>query len=297
MARDPYEVLGVARTATAEEIRKAHRALARKHHPDLDKSPGAAERFRQIQEAYEVLSDPAKRARFDRGGFAEPGDPFGAGGGRSQSWESVDPSTFEEVFGSFFGGGRRGQGGGTHAGRGTDAETRVTIPFLTAALGGTHSVRVRSGAEAETIELQVPRGTEAGEVIRVRGKGGAGRRGGVRGDLLLEVEIAPHPWFRREGLDVSLDVPVSIGEAALGASVDVPLLKGSATLKVPEGARSGQHLRLRGKGIADASGNQGDFFAVLRIVSPEGLSEDEREAIRRIDRAHPSPRKDLGWNL
>lgn len=332
MARDHYEVLGVARDASADEIRKAHRRLARKYHPDVNKDAGAAERFAEAQAAYDVLSDAEKRKNYDRFGHAGGASGAGAGAGWSPyggapggaagggNWQEVDPETFETIFsnfGDFFsaggrGAGRRGGGGtrsgaagtrhaghewpGAGPGRGADVEAETTVAFETAALGGKVELALH-GAEGrvERLELKIPAGIHDGAKMRLRGKGHPSPGGGESGDLVVTVRVAPHPWFRREGLDVILDVPLSIAEAALGASVTVPLLRGNVSLKVPAGVRSGRRMRVKGKGITDAKGASGDFYALLQIQAPESLTADDRAALESIGERLPDPRAGL-WS-
>ncbi len=295
MPRDPYEVLGVARTATADQIREAHRKLAKKFHPDLNKTPEAAARFKEVQEAYDLLSDQAKRSQFDRFGHAGPGVGGGSGGpgfGGAGGWGNVDPSTFEEIFGDFMGGGRRGDTRrGTRAGE--DLESEITVDFMTAALGGVRHVTLENGHQG--MDVRIPAGIESGGQLRLRGKGAAGVGGGPAGDMVLRVTVASHPWFRREGLDILVDVPVSIAECALGTSVQVPLLEGTATLRVPPGTGSGKRLRLKGKGVQAKSG-AGDLYAVIRVEAPKTLSEDDRAALERMKASEPDPRAGAPWN-
>ena len=330
MARDYYEILGVARGASQDEIRKAHRRLVRTLHPDVNKGPDAAAKFAEVQEAYDILSDEQKRGRYDQfghagvrsGADAAAGAGFG-GGGAQGSWQQVDPETFQSIFenfGDLFGAGGRG-GAGARGGRraggrgpgagfgfssrgepwshepsgpGADAEAETTIAFETAALGGSSSISLRSpGGSSEHIDVKIPAGIADGARMRVRGKGHPSPGGGARGDLVLTVRVAPHPWFRREDLDVVLEVPLTIAEAALGASIEVPLLRGSATLKVPPGVSSGRRLRIRGKGITDARGRSGDFHAELSITAPSDLDADDRAALEGLGKHLPDPRAGL----
>lgn len=305
--RDYYEVLGVSRSASEAEIKAAHRRLARQYHPDLNKDPGAAEMFNEAQRAYEVLSDGEKRKRYDQFGHAgvdaggAPGSeaPGGFGGG----WQQMDPDRMQEIFGDIFGDAFKG-GGRSRAGRGRsravageDRELEISIGFAVAANGGIERLRVRSAdsSAAEEIDVRIPAGIEDGARLRVRGRGFPGTHGGPPGDLLLSVRVGPHPWFERDGLDLSVTVPITIVEAALGAAIEVPLLKGTATLKVPAGSSSGQRLRIRGKGIADAKGRSGDLYAVLSIVAPRDLGEQDREALRRLGERLPDPRASAAW--
>lgn len=315
MPRDFYEVLGVPRTATADEIKRAHRKLAKEFHPDQNKSAGAPERFREAQEAYEVLSDEKKRSLYDQFGHAGlsgagpgfEGAPRG-GAGPSGSWGNVSPENLEEIlgsmggFGDFFSGGAGGRRGtragrGGAAGRGTGAgfggfgeaeppptdSMRETVDFMTAALGGTRSITVGGDGASGRIDLKIPAGISSGSRLRVAGKGRSG------GDLLVEIDVAPHPWFRRDGLDILLDVPVTICEASLGAKVDIPLLKGTVSLKIPAGTSSGRRIRVAGQGIATKSAT-GDFYAVLQIVAPPSLSADDEASLRDIGARLADPR-------
>jgi curved DNA-binding protein len=315
MPRDFYEVLGVPRTATADEIKRAHRKLAKEFHPDQNKSAGAPERFREAQEAYEVLSDAKKRALYDQyghAGLAGGGSGFdaaaGAGAGPSGSWRNMSPDNLEEIlgsmggFGDFFSGGagaRQGARGGRRgpagrrAGAGfggfgepepAPADTmRETVDFMTAALGGTRAISVGGDGASARIDLKIPAGIASGSKLRVAGKGQGGS------DLLVEIDVAPHPWFRRDGLDILLDVPVTIAEASVGAKVDVPLLKGSVSLKIPAGTSSGRRIRVAGQGISTKSAT-GDFYAVLQIVAPAALSAEDEQALRDIGARLPDPR-------
>jgi DnaJ-class molecular chaperone len=295
MPRDPYDILGVPRSATPEQIREAHRKLAKKFHPDLNKTAEAGTKFKEIQEAYDLLSDEQKRRQFDQFGHAGPsmgGGPSGAQGG----WGNVDASTFEEIFGDFMGGGARragGRRGGARAGE--DLESRITVDFMTAALGGVRHVSLESGGQPINLDVRIPPGIESGGDLRLRGKGGEGVGGGPAGDLVLHIAVAPHPWFRREGLDVIVEVPISIAECALGTSVEVPLLEGTAMLRVPAGTASGKRLRLKGKGVA-AKGDTGDLYAVIRVEAPKSLNDEDRAALERMKSTEPDPRADAPWN-
>ena len=321
MERDLYEILGVTRAASADDLKKAHRGLVRRFHPDVNKEPGAEERFKEIQDAYDILADPEKRKRYDqfgiagvRAGPAGGASAGGAGGGGAgpfgggQGWQNVDPSTFEEVFGSMFGGarggraraGRGGFGGfggfggaeeeGPQPGRNLDVEE--TVDFTTAALGGTRSFRVRG----ESIDVRIPAGIADGAKLAVRGKGAPGDHGGPAGDLIVTVRVSPHPWLRREGDDLVTDLPVSIAEATLGATVRVPLLEGSVQLKVPAGVRSGQRLRVKGKGICPAKGAPGDFLASVMIEAPKAVDAEARRLVEELATRLPNPRTGPQWS-
>lgn len=336
--RDYYDVLGLQRSATQDEIRAAHRTLVRKLHPDVNKEADASTRFSEVQEAYDVLSNDEKRAQYDRYGHAGVGaghasgrgaghagaDPFSGGAG---SWRvDVDPADFGEVFEQFFrrGGddapgpgpsrsGRRGAGSaGPFAGgssgssrrgsavRGDDHEIAVDVDFMSAALGGSRTIHLaKEDGGSEAVDVKIPAGMADGGRLRIRGKGGSGRRGGEQGDVLLLVRVLPHPWFRRDGLDILLDVPITIAEAALGATVEVPLLRGSVALKIPHGTASGQKLRVKGKGIvpaqSGADGERGDFFAVIQVVAPKSLGAEESAMLRTIAETLPDPRREAAW--
>jgi curved DNA-binding protein len=295
MPRDYYEVLGVPRNASEADIKKAYRKLARQHHPDRNPGDKQAEaRFKEVQEAYDVLNDKTKRAQYDRFGFAGPGfggqGPFQAGGGGPGGFEfqGINPEDLDSILGAFGGGlgdmfGRRARGRGRTARPPESVEAEVTIPFLKAALGGTVSLSV----DGRAIELRVPAGVEEGKKLRLAGQGPGG------GDLLVRVKIEPHPYFRREGNNVVLEVPVSVSEAILGAKVDVPTLDGTRlTVTVPAGTSSGARLRLRGKGIAG-----GDQFIEIKIVVPKTHDKRSRELIEEFARLNlQDPRSNLPWS-
>jgi len=297
MPRDPYEVLGVQRTASSDQLREAHRKLAKKFHPDLNKTPEAAAKFKEVQEAYDLLSDETKRRQFDQFGHAGPSMGGGAGGPGfgGGAWGNVDPSTFEEIFGSFMGGGARRGGGRRGPSAGGDLESEISVDFMTAAVGGVRHVSVHDGQETLSMDVRIPAGIESGGVLRVRGKGSPGVGGGPAGDLVLQITVAPHPWFRREGLDILVDVPISIAECALGTTVQVPLLEGSASLRVPPGTGSGKRLRLKGKGVQTKSG-AGDLYAIIRVDGPKSLSDEDRAALERMKASEPDPRADAPWS-
>lgn len=331
-SKDYYELLGVSRTATPEEIRKAYRKLARQYHPDVNKAPDAAERFSEIQEAYDVLSDEEKRQSYDRFGHAgvgggagvHPGAGWGGGAGQRGGrtvWTSeggVSGADFTSILEEMFGG--MGAGGGTpfdvgfggRAGRtrvrpparGQDIEQTITVTFLTAALGGTEHLRVESGGSVSTINVRIPPGIESGAKLRVRGKGAASPFGGPPGDLILTVQVGRHPYFRREGLDLYVDVPITIAEAVQGATVTVPLLPKAGTkewrsieLKVPPGTASGRKLRVRGQGVTDSKKVTGDYYAVVQIVAPsfDELSDRGKAAIRDLASELQNPRESAPW--
>ncbi len=310
-AKDPYEVLGVSRNASQEEIKRAYRRLAKKYHPDRNKGDKVAEeKFKEVQAAYEILSDPKKREEYDR---------FGAGGPTPNfhEWARGPHASVHEVHFDFGGlddlasifeqffqrPGRRGRarrGGVASAGpevwssggggrRGPDLEHEIMLSFDEAARGGKRQVVLQSdpGQRPEKIEVRIPAGVRDGQRIRVRGRGAPGPGG--RGDLYLICRISPHPYFRREGLDVYVNVPLSITEATLGTKVDVPTLNGKATVTVPPGTSSGTKLRLRGKGIRDErTGQVGDLYAVVQIAAPKDLTPRARKLLEELHRElHP----------
>lgn len=297
MPRDYYEVLGVPRNASEADIKKAYRKLARQHHPDRNPGNKQAEaRFKEVQEAYDVLYDKNKRAVYDRFGFSAPGEsgqgPFRAEGGGPAGFEfqGVNPEDLESILGAFGGGGgfadmfgRRSRGRGRGARPPQSVEAEAAIPFLTAALSGTVSLSV----DGRTIDLRVPAGVEEGKKLRLAGQGPGG------GDLLVRVKIEPHPYFRREGKNVVLEVPISVTEAILGVKVDVPTLDGThLTVTVPPGTSSGARLRLRGKGIAG-----GDQFIEIKIAVPKTHDARSRELIEEFARHNPqNPREHTPWS-
>ena len=304
-AKDYYEVLGVNRSASAEEIRKAYRRLAREFHPDVNKSPEAATRFAEMQDAYEVLSDARKRKAYDRFGHAGVGVGQGPGGfSRGGAWNvdfGGDGSEFASFFQDAFG--RRGaspfetvQPQAARPQRGRDVRHTLNVSFMTAARGDSEEVRFRVGdAAPQTISVKIPPGTDAGAQLRVKGQGHPGPTGGPPGDVILTVQVGRHPYFRRDGLDLLIDVPITVAEATFGTNVTVPLLTGTAQIKVPPGASSGQKLRLKGRGLTDAKGGQGDFHAVVQIVAQEQLSERGRQLLRELAGELKNPRESASW--
>lgn len=312
--RDFYEVLGISKGAGTSEIRDAHRKLVRKLHPDVNKESDASERFAEVQEAYDVLSDETKRSRYDQFGHAGFSASTGTGdhGGAGGAWTDVDPETFESIFGDFFRG-RGGSGtegidfGGIGGGspgrrhvaqprRGSDLQHDITIPFLVAANGGTETIRVADASgKVQSIEVKVPAGIFEGATLRVRGKGGPGTHGGGPGDIRLRMHIDKHPWYKRDGLDLLMDLPITIVEAAKGVTVELPLLSGSVSLVVPPGTGSSAKLRVAGKGITNSKGVSGDFFAIVSIVAPKDLSEANLDRIADAGESLPDPRESLPW--
>src|SRR5262245_4194363 len=294
MPRDYYEVLGVQRNASADDIKKAYRGLARQYHPDRNPGDKEAERkFKEVQDAYDILSDKKKRQQYDQfpqGGFPGGGEAFRWGGGAPRA-ENMGPEAGEllnELFGRMGGMGegfgRRGRGRRARPEPTAEAVTSdVNVPFLAAALGQKISLRV-NGKE---IDVTIPAGVDDGKVLRVKGQGPGGA------DLHLRLRIQPHPYFRREGNDVILEVPLSVSEAILGTKVDVPTLDGTKlTVTVRPGASSGSRLRLRGKGIKG-----GEQYIEIKVVVPQNVSDKSRELIEEFARLNPqNPREGLPWS-
>ena len=294
--RDLYEVLGVARGADAEAIRKSYRLLARKFHPDLNQGRRESEeRFKEVSEAYAVLSDPEKRALYDEFGAISLGAGFNAetarasrrfGGGRGMGGDAFGFS-IDDVFGSVFGGRGRGRRGAA-AFRGEDLQVTLELEFLEAARGATKQITVtrpdRDGRlQSERVTVRIPPGVDDGGRIRIRGKGPESRSGGPAGDLFASIRIRPSAIFRRDGRDLLLDLPVTVNEATLGARVEIPTLEGTATVTVPPGSDSGRRLRLRGKGIADPkSGTRGDLYVSVQIRVPVGLDPEATAKLREL---------------
>ncbi len=326
--RDYYEVLGLQRGASADEIRRAYRKLAREYHPDVNKSEDAATRFAELQEAYDVLSDAEKRKAYDRFGHAGVGvgqAPGGFSGGPAGSWSvnfggpggfsgDVDPAEFASMFDELFGRRSAGPEAGPFAGtgpfpgagtrrpaeqarpaRGRDVHHEITVAFMTAALGGTEPIRVDGPHGRQAIDVKIPAGLESGAQLRIKGQGEPGAAGSAPGDLILKVRVGRHPWFRRDGLDLYIDVPLTFAEATRGATIQVPLLQGSVELKVPSGASSGQKLRVRGRGVTDAKGRQGDFYAVVQIAAATDLSSRGRELLDELAPELKNPRDSAPW--
>jgi DnaJ-class molecular chaperone len=282
MAQDPYSTLGVPRTASQDDIKAAFRKLAKKHHPDLNPGNKAAEaKFKAASAANELLSDPERRASFDRGDIDAEGKPSERAfyqqyadtheGARYQQ-AGADDAGFADIFADLFnrgGGGPRGGPGSAGPGgarpmRGQHVQARLTVPFLQAARGETTRITL---PDSRNLEITIPPGTDDGQVLRLRGQGDAGWNGGPAGDLLIEVNVEPHPFFRREGDDIHIDLPVTVAEAVLGAKVTVPTLNGPVTLTVPRHSDHGKRLRLRGRGIPAHAGHmEGDLYVTLHLV-------------------------------
>lgn len=291
---NPYEILGVSQTASADEIRKAYRKLAKTYHPDLNPGKADAElRFKEVTAAHDLLSDPEKRARFDRGAIDAEGQERpqrhyypdfagGPGGGRYQGTDAMAEDDLEHVFADLFGGrGFSGFGSGGGAGlrmKGGNLSLSLPLDFLDAVKGGKHRVTMPDG---RTLDVDLPAGLEDGGTVRLKGQGLPGVGGGTPGDALITVQVRPHPWFKRDGDDVRLDLPVTLTEAVLGAKVRVPTIDGPVMLGVPKGANNGTVLRLKGKGIADPHKNtRGDQYVTLRIALPDAPDSALEEFVK-----------------
>ncbi|MGA3065214.1 MAG: DnaJ C-terminal domain-containing protein [Tepidisphaeraceae bacterium] len=324
--RDYYDILGVPRTASADEIKSAYRKLARKLHPDATKNdPKSTERFKEVQAAYEILSDNAKRKTYDDFGHAGVAAETGPQGGGPDPWETfrraqqgrgtrwqggpgVSVEDFDlgdadmgSIFEQLFGGRRAGGGGGggrsrakPEPQRGADIDHPVTLSFEQAARGTHLPLQINRDGKIETIDIRIPAGVKDGSRVRVRGRGQQSQLG-ESGDLFIITRVTPHPYFRREGLDIYLDCPISLYEALFGAKVDVPTLEGMRTVTIPPGTSSGAKLRLKAHGIQRGD-EKGDQIVVVKIIVPKNLDDDDRKAIEHIASKHPlNPRADVGW--
>jgi curved DNA-binding protein len=297
--KDYYAILGVARDAGADDIRKAYRKLAQKYHPDVTKDPQGEEKFKEVAEAYQTLKDPEKRKAYDElgSGFASgqdfrppPGWEQRFGDAPNEGRFSFDDVDLSDLFESLSRG-RRGASRGPRNMRGEDFDVAVQLT-LEQALHGTQ-VDLRLGlpeydehgavhAVEKTIKARIPKGATDGQRLRLRGQGGKGLNGGGNGDLYLDISLRPHALFRADGHDLYLDLPLAPWEAALGASVEIPTLEGAVSLKVPAGTSTGRKLRLAGKGLPRPEGAPGDLYAVAQIVNPTVLTERERELFRAL---------------
>ena len=318
MAEDYYKLLGVSRNASPEEIAKAYRKLAQKYHPDLNPDDAKAKkRFQEIQAAYDTLSDPEKRPLYDQFGAAYEqmgaggaargggGNPFGGGGagfdfndlfgGRGRPGGGAGGGSFggidlEDLLRGFTGG---GGGGGGRAARsrpaGADLAAEITVPLKLAVSGGTTALQLERDGKLESLEVKIPAGIREGKRIRLRGQGERGT-GGKPGDLLITVHIAPHPNYRIDGDNLELRLPITLGEAVGGATIDVPTPGGSTVaLKIPPGSSGGKRLRVRGQGLPRRDGPPGDLYIELQIKLPESLDDEARTAVERVERCYGKP--------
>src|SRR6202162_3015692 len=309
--RDYYETLGVSKTATEDEIKSAFRKLARKYYPDVAKDKKAAEeKFKQINEAHEVLGDPERRNKHDQLGanWDQPGGvhPPREGGARSaggyHQWGGdgggvqfeFGGAGFSDFFEAFFGGGRGRSAFGGFGGReatverGADVEVDILVTLEEALHGSTRTVSLRrpGSNKVETYQVKIPRGVHEGQRIRLAGQGEAGGRGGKSGELFLRVRLAKHPDFTVEGSDLVHEVKIAPWQAVLGTELKVPTLEGTVRLKVPSGTQGGQRFRLRERGLPSASGQRGDLYVVVQMQVPKKLSEREREIWNQLAKLH-----------
>ena len=300
---DYYDVLGVSRSASADEIRKAYKKIARESHPDRNPDdPSASDRFKAATEAYETLGDEDNRKKYDQFGHAykQAGhNPFGAGGHEVDLNDLFGQGGIDlgDLFGGAFGGGGRRGPRSQPATKGQDLRTSITIAFSVAYHGGSYSLSVQKSGKSETLDVKLPAGIKAGATIRLAGQGHPGVHGGPNGDMLVTVNVSPHPYFRREGDHVVLDLPLTLSEAALGAKIDIPTLEGGeVTLTIPAGTASGATLRLKGKGFPDTkSGERGDQRVRVKIVPPKELSDEQRELLQQLADAETSGPRDSLW--
>ncbi|MDP2230070.1 DnaJ C-terminal domain-containing protein [Methylotenera sp.] len=297
--KDYYEILGVARTATADEIKQAYRKLAHQYHPDVSKDPAGEEKFKEIGEAYATLKDAEKRAAYDELGRHPSGQEFrpppnwsGSRGGQEYSFDDVDLS---DLFASF----SKGRQGSQHQGRsmpipGQDYELATQISLEDALHGTTldlsftvpeYDQQGQLKRVPHTFKARIPKGVTNGQKMLLRGKGGKGANGGPDGNLYLNISFIPHRLFKVVDYDLFLDLPLTVTEAALGATVKVPTLEGAVNLKVPEGIASGQKLRIGKRGLPKHNQEHGDLYAVIQIVVPAKLSDRERELFKELAKA------------
>jgi DnaJ-class molecular chaperone len=305
MARDPYDVLGVKREASEDEIQKAFRRLAKKSHPDLHPGDKKAEdRFKELNAAYDILGDAAKRARFDRGeidangteirqnpfaGARRPGGGFG-GGARAETFAFDD---LGDIFGGIFGErGRAGAfGGGGVPSQGEDLRYTLEVDFVDAVTGVKKRLNLPGG---KTLDVTIPAGITDGQSIRLKGQGAVGH-GGPPGDAMIEVKVRTHALFRREGRDIHIDLPISLTEAVLGGKAEAPTVSGPVTLTIPKGANTGTRLRLKGRGVpASKREPAGDQYVTLKVQLPKKIDPELEEFVKTWAAKHPYDPRDEG---
>lgn len=306
--KDFYAVLGVSKDVSDADLKKTYRKLARQYHPDSNAGDAKAEaRFKEISEAYSVLSDAELRAEYDQVRAMGSGARFTAGGAGGQGFEDIfrgfgrggarQSNDFDDLIGNLFGGGGRfGQASGGYGGfggptRGGDITANTTLDFLTAIRGDTVGLRMADGRE---VKVKIPAGVADGQKIRLKGKGQPSPDGGEAGDLVITVSVRPHPVFEREGLNLRVDVPVTFAEAALGATIEVPTLEGDTVrLKIPAGTPSGRVLRVKSRGVTTSKGT-GDLLAEVVVAVPDNLSTSAIDALEAFAKLAPeNPRDDL----
>jgi DnaJ-class molecular chaperone len=303
MAETPYQVLGVARNAGADDIRKAYRKLAKQFHPDLNPGkPEAEARFKSVSAAYDILSDPDKKGRYDRGEIDETGaerphysyrpHAEGAQGRKYAPEGEINIEDLDDLFATFGQrGGARGAGGQRFAMPGQDSLYSLAIELVEAATGGTRRLSL---AQDQWLDVTIPAGIVDGQVLRLKGKGQPGFGGGPPGDALIEIHVAPHPFFRRDGDDIRMELPVSLAEAVLGGRVTVPTVTGPVAMTIPKGSDSGAQLRLRGKGV-QRKGHEGDQYVTLKIVIGDAGDTELAKFLEEWSARHQTdPRREMG---
>jgi DnaJ-class molecular chaperone len=303
LAADPYATLGVKKDAGQADIQKAYRRLAKNFHPDLNPGNTAAEdKFKEISAAYDLLSDPSKRARFDRGeidasGSERPRQQYYRDFADQEGWSAYTNNSGFADFGDFSGSedilseifGRTGRAGRRR--RGQDVRYQLDLSFLDAINGGKQSLVLPDGT---TLDVNIPPGTRDGQILRLKGKGRPGTGDGPPGDALIEISVLPHPYFTRRGYDIYLDLPISLKEAVLGAKLKVPTPSGTVTVAVPKWSSTGRVLRLKGRGVPRSDGSKGDQYVTLRLMLPQKPDPQLEKFIAKWQPAEDSPRQSLG---
>lgn len=280
--KDYYEILGVERNVSKSDLKKSYKKLARKYHPDVSKEANAEDKFKEVGEAYEVLKDPDKRAQYDQfGSNYQNGQSFTPPPGWGGQHGGAGSGNFSSFFDSMFGGGGMGGGRESFSRPGENVNTKITITLEDAFSGAKKTIRRPSGSEQTgTLNVKIPAGVVAGKKIRLSGQGKSGV-GGAAGDLFLEIAIAPHTYYRLEDQDIFLDLPITPWEAALGAKVTVPTLAGKINLKIPAGAKSGQKMRLKGRGLP--GNDAGDQFVILQVMTPAADSDVAKQLYQQME--------------
>jgi DnaJ-class molecular chaperone len=300
---DPYKTLGVAPGASADEIKKAYRKLAKKLHPDVNPGNKRVEtQFKEATAAYDLLSDAEKRRKFDAGEIDEQGNPrgfsgwgntggrgFGGGAGGAGARRGpraadvgIDDSFADDLFRDFFNFGRGGQRTGVKM-RGADVTYKAEVAFLEAARGAKKRLTLSDG---KTLDITIPPGTVDGQSLRLKGQGLPGQGGAPNGDAYVEIGVTPHAFFEREGSDILLECPISLGEAVLGGQITVPTIDGNVSLKVPKGSNTGTQLRLKGKGVPDPKGQRGDQYVRFVVVLPRQMDSELEQSVERWAKTH-----------